>query len=153
LSRLADYLLAARQAIMWKVALGSKKAGPPNDNASLDYQRRLSQLADSCQLDRVVLGGWVDFLLKAKQDVNDPLYPWAKISDDTNIINRYATNIIWFPNSGLGASSVETPVRSSPVRDSKQSFAECVPKQSLGTRSTRGGIGGLESNSNRKRLG
>src|SRR5262249_37065659 len=59
--RLADYLLAAREA------------------AGKDGREHLAEIARTRKLDADLLGRWVAHLLTAARDDTDPLHPWTKV--------------------------------------------------------------------------
>jgi hypothetical protein len=74
--RLADYLLAAREAIL---------IGPevqPIGSFSNAYHQRLERLAQARKLDTALLGRWVTYLLEAAKDNRDPLHAWARVASD-----------------------------------------------------------------------
>jgi hypothetical protein len=66
LERLADYLLAAREA----------SSGQGKD------ARRLEDIAQARKLDAAILKRWVEHLATAARDSRDPLHPWAKTASD-----------------------------------------------------------------------
>jgi hypothetical protein len=66
--RAADYLLAARQAML----------------AHADSSPRLSEIANSHKLDASILGQWITHLAAAEHEDNDPLHLWAKAAVDTS---------------------------------------------------------------------
>jgi len=68
--RLADYLLAARAAI-----LAHADTTP----------RRMEEIAQAHKLDAALLGRWVTHLLAAARDEKDPLHQWAKIAADPDV--------------------------------------------------------------------
>jgi hypothetical protein len=59
--RLADYLLAAREAML----------------APADSPARLAEIAKTHKLDAAMLGRWITHLRAAARDDNDPLHEWA----------------------------------------------------------------------------
>ncbi len=64
--RLADYLLAARAAIL----------------AHADAPMRVTEIAHAHKLDAAILGQWIRHLTTAVRDENDPLHVWAKLAAD-----------------------------------------------------------------------
>jgi hypothetical protein len=77
--RLADYLLAARAAMLAGPGADSKAAGGA---FSPTYRRRLEEVARARKLDADTLGQWVRCLLEAARNADDPLHPWAKAACD-----------------------------------------------------------------------
>jgi hypothetical protein len=67
--RLADYLLASRDAML------------------LELQKR-EQLAKERKLDPLVLEGWLAYLQKALKNPGDPFYPWTTLSKNWDEVNR-----------------------------------------------------------------
>ena len=66
IDRMADYLLAAREAI---------QAGAPKKES-------LEQIAQVHKLDAGQLGRWTSALLEAAKDASDPLHAWAMVCTD-----------------------------------------------------------------------
>ena len=64
--RLADYLLAAREAML----------------APAEARRALKEIAKAHKLDAAILGRWITHLKAAARDENDPLHAWAKVAVD-----------------------------------------------------------------------
>ena len=63
--RMADYLLAAREAML----------------SQADSPLRLAEIANAHKLDAAILGRWITHLTAAGHDDNDPLHVWAKATD------------------------------------------------------------------------
>ncbi|HEY7155196.1 MAG TPA: PSD1 and planctomycete cytochrome C domain-containing protein [Gemmataceae bacterium] len=63
--RIADYLLAAREAMQTHAEA-----------------EKLEEIAHARKLDAAILGRWVAYLRTAARDVNDPLHVWAKVVSD-----------------------------------------------------------------------
>jgi hypothetical protein len=74
--RLADYLLAAREAIL----LGPERQ--PGGSFSNGYRQRMEQIAQAHKLDAALLERWVVTMLAAARDASDPLHVLAKVVGD-----------------------------------------------------------------------
>jgi hypothetical protein len=73
--RIADYLLASREAIV----------------APADSTRRLEEIAHTRKLDAAILGKWVAYLRAAREE-SDPLYVWAKTASNPDAVNGKREN-------------------------------------------------------------
>jgi hypothetical protein len=71
LDRLADYLLAAREA----TAATAKEHG--------DVQKSIAELAARRKLNAAALARWIELIRQARKQSADPLYAWAVLSDET----------------------------------------------------------------------
>jgi cytochrome c553 len=73
LARTADYLLAAREALL---------AEPATADLSPPVRERLDELAAARKLDARLLGEWAAAVTAAGRDADDPLYAWARTAGD-----------------------------------------------------------------------
>ncbi len=71
LDRMADYLLAVREAI----AATTKQHG--------DVQKSIAELAARRKLNAAALARWIELTRQARARPSDPLYAWAVLSDET----------------------------------------------------------------------
>jgi hypothetical protein len=78
LDKLADYLLAARDAILLGPEPGTKRTA---EDFSPAYRAKIDALARARGLASDVLTGCVAHLLAVRGNAADPLHPWAKLAE------------------------------------------------------------------------